>query len=179
MIVDVETGDKEMPIGESGELVLCGPQVMKGYWNKPEETRNTLRSHDGKVWLHTGDIAVMDSDGYFRIVDRKKEMIITGGFNVYPREVEEVLFAYPSVMEAAVIGVKDEHSGERAKAFVVLKQGMSATEDEIIAYCRKNLAPYKVPKYVDFRESLPKSVVGKVLRRELAAEEMAKAMSKN
>lgn len=178
-IFDVETGEKEMPVGESGELVVSGPQVMKGYWKKPEETRNTLRVHNDKVWLHTGDIAVMDPDGYFRIVDRKKEMIITGGFNVYPREVEEVIFTHPSVMEAAVIGIRDEHSGERVKAFVVLKQGKSATEDEIIAFCRKNLAPYKVPKYVDFRESLPKSVVGKVLRRELVAEEKAKAISKN
>ena len=162
-IMDLETGTREMPVGEIGEIAIRGPQVMKGYWNKPEETALVLR--DG--WLYTGDIAKKDADGYFYIVDRKKDMIIAGGFNVYPREVEEVLFECPKVAEAAVIGVPDRYRGETVKAFVVLKPGVTATAEEIIAFCRERLAAYKTPRQVVFRDSLPKSGVGKYLRREL------------
>ncbi len=169
-IVDADTGERPLPMGEIGELVIQGPQVMKGYWQQPTETANVLREHPelgpGR-WLHTGDIARMDKEGYFQIVDRKKDMIICGGFNVYPRDVEEVLFQHPAVAEAAVVGVPDEYRGESVKAFVVLKEGAPAGEDEIIAFCRERLAKFKVPGAVEFRESLPKSTVGKVLRREL------------
>jgi long-chain acyl-CoA synthetase len=170
-IVDAETGEGELPVGDIGELVIQGPQVMKGYWQQPTETANVLREHPELgpgLWLHTGDIARMDEEGYFQIVDRKKDMIICGGFNVYPRDVEEVLFQHPAVSEAAVIGVPDEYRGESVKAFVVLREGMSATEEEIISFCGQHLAKYKVPASVEFRSDLPKSTVGKVLRRELA-----------
>ncbi len=170
-IVDLESGEQEVPVGEIGELVIQGPQVMKGYWQQPTETANVLREHPALgpgLWLHTGDIARMDPEGYFQIVDRKKDMIICGGFNVYPRDVEEVLFQHPAVQEAAVVGLPDEYRGETVKAFVVLKEGMAAEEEEIIAFCRQHLAPYKVPTAVEFRESLPRSAVGKVLRRELS-----------
>lgn len=169
-IVDVETGEQEMPIGERGELCIRGPQVMKGYWNMPIETENVLRVHaDGpEPWLHTGDIAIMDQDGYFRIVDRKKDMILSaGGYNVYPREVEEVIYEHPKVLEVAVAGVLGDPGIQRVKAFIVLKKGETATEEEIISFCRESLAPYKVPKSVEFRDSLPKTLVGKILRREL------------
>jgi long-chain acyl-CoA synthetase len=165
-IMDLETGTREMPVGEIGEIAIRGPQVMKGYWNKPEETALVLR--DG--WLYTGDVAKKDEDGYFYIVDRKKDMIIAGGYNIYPREVEEVLFECPKIKEAAVIGVPDSYRGETVKAFVVLKEDQAATKDtadEIIAFCRKRMASYKVPRLVVFRDSLPKSGVGKYLRREL------------
>lgn len=165
-IVNPETGE-DVPIGDEGELLIRGPQVMKGYWNKPEETAGALR--DG--WLWTGDIARMDEDGYFYIVDRKKDMIIAGGFNIYPREVEEVLFMHPAVQEAAVVGVPDPYRGETVKAYVVLKNGAQATADELIAHCRRHLAAYKVPKQLEFRTDLPKSLVGKVLRRVLLEEE--------
>jgi long-chain acyl-CoA synthetase len=170
-IVDAEMGEEELPVGDIGELVIQGPQVMKGYWQQPTETANVLREHPGLgpgLWLHTGDIARMDEEGYFQIVDRKKDMIICGGFNVYPRDVEEVLFQHPAVAEAAVIGVPDEYRGESVKAFVVLREGMSASEEEIISFCSEHLAKYKVPASVEFRTDLPKSTVGKVLRRELA-----------
>jgi long-chain acyl-CoA synthetase len=169
-IVDVETGARELPIGEPGELVIQGPQVMKGYWNMPEETAEVLR--DG--WLHTGDVARMDEDGYFYIVDRKKDMISTSGYNVYPREVEEVLYEHEGVAEAVAIGVEDEYRGETVKAFVVRKSGNGVTEEEILAFCKERLAPYKTPKAVEFRDELPKSTVGKLLRRVLADEERAK-----
>lgn len=162
-IVDIETGERDLPLGEAGELIIRGPQVMKGYWNKPEETARVLR----KGWLHTGDIATCDKDGYYCIVDRTKDLILVGGFNVYPREVEEVLFLHPGILEAGVIGVTDEYRGESVKAFVVCRPGISLTEEEIIAHCRKSLAAYKVPRQVEFRDSLPKSGVGKYLRREL------------
>jgi len=170
-VVDVETGTQEMPPGESGELVIKGPQVMKGYWNMPEETAETLR--DG--WLYTGDVARMDEDGYFYIVDRKKDMIVAGGYNVYPREIEEVLFEHEGVAEAVAIGVSDEYRGETVKAFVVRKPDSGATEEEILAFCGERLAPYKTPKALEFRDDLPKSTVGKLLRRVLADEENAKA----
>jgi long-chain acyl-CoA synthetase len=173
-IVDVETGRREMVSGEIGELVLRGPQVMKGYWQMPTETANTLR--DG--WLYTGDIAHMDKDGYFQIVDRKKDMILgAGGLNIYPREVEEVLYEHPKVKEAAAVGIPIEGKGERVKAYVVLKEGEIAAEQEIIAFCRENMAPYKVPRFVEFRSGLPKTMVGKVLRRVLLEEEMKKQAS--
>jgi len=170
-IVDLETGTKDLPPGEIGELVIKGPQVMKGYWNMPEETANALRNG----WLYTGDIAKMDEDGYFQIVDRKKDMILgAGGFNIYPREIEDVLYEHPKVKEAAAVGVPVEEKGERVKVYIVLKEGETATEEEIIEFCRENLAPYKVPKFVEFRTELPKTMVGKVLRRVLAEEERKK-----
>ncbi|MDQ3999740.1 MAG: long-chain fatty acid--CoA ligase [Actinomycetota bacterium] len=170
-IVDVETGKEEMPVGEPGELVVKGPQVMKGYWNMPEETAETLR--DG--WLYTGDVARMDEDGYFYIVDRKKDMIVAAGYNVYPREIEEVLFEHPDVSEAVTVGVPDEYRGETVKAFVVRKPGSEVTEEEILAFCKERLASYKTPKALEFRDELPKSTVGKLLRRVLADEERAAA----
>ena len=169
-IVDVENGEREMPMGESGELIISGPQVMKGYWNMPEETSDTL--HNG--WLYTGDVATMDEDGYFYIVDRKKDMIVASGYNVYPREIEEILFEHPAVSEAVAIGVPDEYRGESVKAFVVKNQDNDATEEEIISFCRERLAPYKAPKVLEFREELPKSTVGKLLRRVLVDEEREK-----
>ena len=170
-IVDIETGEEEMPAGEPGELILKGPQVMRGYWQMPEETANTLR--DG--WLYTGDIARMDDDGYLYIVDRKKEVINASGFKVYPREVEEVLYEHPEVVEGVAVGVPDEYRGETVKVFVVKKEGSSLTEENLIAHCSDKLAPYKVPKLVEFREELPKSAVGKLLKRVLADEERQKA----
>jgi len=176
-IVDVDTGQEVLGVGEVGELCIRGPQVMSGYWNMPEETANSLRMgpEGGAPWLHTGDMAVMDDDGYFRIVDRKKDMILgAGGFNVYPREIEDVLYEHPKVMEVAAAGVPVPQKGERVKVYVVLKPGETATEEEIIAFCKENLAPYKVPRFVDFRSELPKSAVGKILRRILVEEDKAK-----
>ena len=170
-IVDIETGDKEMPLGEPGELIVKGPQVMKGYWRMPEETANTLR--DG--WLYTGDIARMEEDGYLYIVDRKKEVINTSGYKVYPREVEEVLYQHPEVVEVVAVGVPDEYSGETVKVFAVRKAGSAVTEEDLVSYCKENLAPYKVPKILEFRDELPKSAVGKILKRVLAEEEREKA----
>ena len=158
------------PAGHLDELIVKGPQLMKGYWNKPDETRLALRNG----WLYTGDIAVMDQDGYFRIVDRKKDMIIAGGYNIYPRDVEEVLYQHPQVLEAAVAGVADAYRGETVKAYVVLKPGQTATVDDIIAFCRERLAAFKVPKIVEFRDSLPKTMIGKIWRRQLVAEDRAK-----
>ena len=170
-IVDTETGEREMPYSEPGELVVKGPQVMQGYWQMPEETTKTLR--DG--WLHTGDIAQMDENGYLYIVDRKKDMINTSGFKVYPREVEEILYQHTEVVEAVAVGVPDEYRGETVKAFVVRKPGSTVSEEELVSYCKENLAPYKVPKVLEFRDELPKSAVGKLLRRVLADEEREKA----
>ncbi|MDM7998547.1 MAG: long-chain fatty acid--CoA ligase [Dehalococcoidia bacterium] len=166
-IVDLDKGEKEMAIGEIGELVVKGPQVMKGYWNQPQETSLVLRNG----WLSTGDIARMDSDGFFFVVDRKKELIITEGQNVYPREVEEALHQHEKIKEAACYGVPDEHKGEAVKVAVVLKEGQTATPEEIAAYLATKLAKYKVPKQVDIRKELPRSPDGKVLRRVLADEE--------
>jgi long-chain acyl-CoA synthetase len=168
-IVDPETR-RPLPVGEIGELAVHGPQVMKGYWQMAEETQKVLQ--DG--WLFTGDMARMDEDGYFYIVDRKKDMIIAGGFNIYPREIEEVLYKHPKVMEAAVIGVQDPYRGETVKAFIVLREGKTATEEEIIEFCKQEMARYKVPKLIEFRKELPKSLIGKVLRRVLMEEEKAK-----
>ena len=169
-LVDLETGQNDVAMGEAGELLIRGPQLMDGYYNRPEETAATLR--DG--WLHTGDIATMDADGYVAIVDRKKEMIIVSGFNVYPREVEETLARHPAVLEGAAIGVPHPIKGEEVKAFVVLKPGQTATADQLIAFCREQLAPFKVPKAIEFRDSLPKTLIGKVLRRQLADEDKKK-----
>ena len=169
-IVDAETGEREMPVGEPGELILRGPQLMDGYWNKPDETAQTLRNG----WLYTGDIATVDADGYYSIVDRKKEMIIVSGFNVYPREVEEALATHPAVMDSAAIGKPHPIKGEEVKAFVVLKPGAAATVDELIAHTRTQLAPFKVPHEIEFRDSLPKTLIGKTLRRQLADEDRKK-----
>jgi long-chain acyl-CoA synthetase len=165
-VVDEE--GKEVPLGEVGELIVKGPNVMKGYWNRPEETQKALK--DG--WLFTGDLARMDQDGYFYIVDRKKDMIIAGGYNIYPREVEEVLYGHEAVQEAAVVGVPDPYRGETVAAFIVLKEAYrgKVTEKDIEAFCRANLAAYKVPRIIQFREGLPKSSVGKILKRELTKE---------
>ena len=160
-----------LDVGQTGELVVRGPQVMKGYYNNPEETANAI---DADGWLHTGDIATMDADGYFFIVDRKKDLIIASGYNIVPREVEEVLFMHPKVMEAAVVGVPDAKRGETVKAFVVLKEGQGATVEEIRDFCKERLAPYKVPSLVEFRSELPKTQIGKVLRRVLMEEEKRK-----
>ncbi|MBT9282245.1 MAG: long-chain fatty acid--CoA ligase [Hydrogenibacillus schlegelii] len=167
-ILDLKTR-RPLPPGEIGEVAIKGPQVMKGYWRRPEETAAAF--HDG--WFLTGDIGRMDEDGFFYIVDRKKDMIIAGGFNIYPREVEEVLFAHPAVQEAAVVGVPDPYRGETVKAIIVLKEGASVTEQELDAYCRSKLAAYKVPRIYEFRTELPKTAVGKVLRRVLAEEARA------
>jgi long-chain acyl-CoA synthetase len=172
-IADPETGERETPVGEAGELVVRGPQVMKGYLNMPMETAQTLRGG----WLYTGDVARMDEDGYFHIVDRKKDMILASGYNVYPREIEEVLFEHPDVSEAVAVGVPDEYRGESVKAFVVRRAGSTVTETEILAFCLERLAPYKAPKELEFREELPKSAVGKLLRRVLADEARVQAMA--
>ncbi|WP_405100708.1 long-chain-fatty-acid--CoA ligase [Oceanobacillus sp. FSL H7-0719] len=159
--------EEEAPIGEVGELAVKGPQIMMGYWNNQEETDNVLR--DG--WLFTGDMGYMDEEGYFYIVDRKKDMIIAGGYNIYPREVEEVLYEHEAIQEAAVVGIPDPYRGETVKAFIVLKNGRQVTEEDLNRYCRENLAAYKVPRLYEFRDELPKTVVGKILRRQLIDEE--------
>jgi long-chain acyl-CoA synthetase len=162
-IVDVETGTRILGPDQVGEIRLRGPQVMKGYWNRPDETAIALR--DG--WLATGDLGKMDDNGYLSIVDRKKDMIISSGYNVYPRDVEEVLYEHPSVQECCVIGVPDAYRGEMVKAFIVPRGGVTATPEELDTFCRQRLAPFKVPRAYEFRDALPKSAVGKILRREL------------
>ncbi|WP_368077909.1 long-chain fatty acid--CoA ligase [Bacillus sp. NTK074B] len=162
-VVDLATGTKEVPVGEIGELIIKGPQVMKGYWNLPEETSNALR----EGWLYTGDIARMDDEGYVSIVDRKKDMIIASGYNVYPREVEEVIYEHPCVQEAVVIGVPDSYRGETVKAVIVLKAGEKVSEQELIRFCQENMSSFKVPRIIEFRDELPKTSVGKILRRAL------------
>jgi long-chain acyl-CoA synthetase len=175
-VVDVETGTRELPVGEIGELCIAGPQVMRGYWNKPDESADVLRTHvDGRVWFHTGDIARMDEDGYTSIVQRKKDMIIVDGYNVYPSDVESVLYAHPAVRLAAVIGVPDTYHGEIVKACIALKPGASASADEVIAHCRTSLTEYKVPRLVEIRDTLPMSAVGKILYRVLRDEHAAAA----
>ena len=172
-IVNLDTGEPIENLNEPGELCIHGPQVMKGYWGMPNETAKVLQADEaGKIWLHTGDVAEMKEDGYFRIVDRQKDMILAaGGFNVYPRDIEERLYEHPKVLEAAAIGVPVGGTNQRGKVFVVLKDGQSTTEEEIIEWCREGLAKYKVPKFVEFRGDLPKTMVGKILRRELMEEE--------
>jgi long-chain acyl-CoA synthetase len=169
-LVDIDKGVEDVPQGEPGEIIMKGPLIMKEYWNNPEETANQLR--DG--WLYTGDIATEDEDGYIFIVDRKKDMIIAGGFNIYPREIDEVLYQHPKVMDAVAVGIPHEYRGETIKAYIVLKPGQTATEDEIMDFCKQKLAAYKTPKSVEFRDSLPKSIIGKVLRKILREEEERK-----
>jgi long-chain acyl-CoA synthetase len=173
-IVDLENPERALGPGERGELCVRGPQVMLGYWNRPEETALAIRNG----WLHTGDVAIMEEDGYFRIVDRLKEMVNVSGFNVYPNEVEEALFRHPKVSKVAVIGVPDAKTGEAVKAFVVLKQGETATPEEIVTWARdpaNGLTAYRAPKQVEIRDSLPETMIGKVLRRVLMEEERKKA----
>jgi long-chain acyl-CoA synthetase len=170
-IVDVETGTEEVPIGAAGELCIAGPQVMKGYWQRRDETERALRVHaDGRTWFHTGDVARMDEDGYCSIVQRKKDMIIVDGFNVYPSEVETVLYMHPDVRLVAVIGMPDSYHGEVVKACVVLKGGAKATPPELVAHCKEQLAEYKVPRQIELRSDLPMSAVGKILYRVLRDE---------
>jgi long-chain acyl-CoA synthetase len=171
-IVDLETGLTDMPVGKPGELIVKGPQAMKGYLGKPDETAHTLRNG----WCYTGDIATMDEDGYFFIVDRKKDMIISGGFNIYPREVDEVFYEHPKVLEACTIGIPDPKRGENVKVFIVLKERETATREELLEYAKTKLAIYKLPTEIEFRQDLPKSTVGKILRKELKAEEMKRRM---
>lgn len=173
-IVNPENADEVMPPGSVGELAIKGPQVFQGYWNRPEESVNTLRNG----WLITGDIARMDDDGFFYIVERKKDMIIIGGLKVFPRDIEEELFKHPKIKDATVIGIPHAKMGEIPKAFVVLKEGETATEEEIVEYMKKNVADYKVPRQIEFRDALPKTIIGKVLKRQLAEEEKAKAKVK-
>ena len=172
-IVDVDDPTKPVAVGQDGELMIKGPQVMQGYWNRPEETETTLI----EGWLRTGDIARMDEEGYFYIVDRKKDMILSAGFNVYPREVEEVLYQHPKIKEVAVIGLPDGVRGERITAYVSLLPGETATATEIRSFCREHLAPYKQPRKIIFRDDLPKSLAGKVLRRQLREEAVAESVT--
>jgi long-chain acyl-CoA synthetase len=173
-IVEAEHGEHDMPAGEVGELIMRAPQHMAEYWQNPGETADTLRRHgDGEPWIHTGDLAYIDADGYIFLVDRKKDMMKTSGFQVWPREIEEVLSTHPAVMEVTVAGIPDAAKGEVPKAWVVLNAGQTATEAELRSYCREKLAPYKVPATVEFRTDLPKTMVGKVLRRLLVAEHKA------
>jgi long-chain acyl-CoA synthetase len=169
-VADPSQPEQTMPVGEPGELALAGPQVMPGYWNQPDETAQVLQ--DG--WLFTGDMAVMDEEGYFSIVDRKKDLIIAGGYNIYPREVEEVLYEHPKILEVCVAGVSDSYRGEIVKAFVVLRPGEEASVEEIREFAKARLAAYKVPRSVEFRDELPKTLIGKVLRRALVEEEQAR-----
>ncbi|MFC5587734.1 long-chain fatty acid--CoA ligase [Sporosarcina soli] len=169
-IVDLATGLTEMPVGEPGELIIKGPQVMKGYWKNEDETKNALR--DG--WMYTGDIATMDEEGYFFIVGRKKDMIIAGGYNIYPTEIEEVLYRHPAISEVCIYGVPDAYRGETVKAAIVLRDGHEATREEITDWCNQYLARYKVPRLIEFKTELPKTAVGKILRRQLIKEEKAR-----
>ena len=159
-----------MAVGQTGELIIKGPQVMQGYWNNPEETAEALK--DG--WLHTGDIARMDAEGYFYIVDRKKDMIISAGYNVYPREIDEVMYGHPNVQEACTIGLPHPSRGEQVKVFVVLRKPQETTRQDLIDYCRQKMAEYKLPGEIEFRNELPKSSVGKILRKTLRDGEMKK-----
>ncbi|XJZ29118.1 AMP-binding protein [Bacillota bacterium Lsc_1132] len=168
-ILSLETGER-LPANEIGEIAVKGPQVMKGYWNRPEETAQTLRNG----WLLTGDLGYMDAQGYFYVVDRKKDMIIAGGYNIYPREIEEVLYEHPDIQEVVAAGIPDPYRGETVKAYIVIKDGAQVTEEELNQYARKHLAAYKVPRIYEFRKELPKTAVGKILRRALVEEELKK-----
>jgi long-chain acyl-CoA synthetase len=180
-IVDLDDPEKEVGPGEAGELCITGPQIMKGYWQQPDATEDMIRVHkDGIRWLHTGDVAKIDEEGYFAIVDRVKDMIIVSGFNVYPTDVEQVMYRHPKVKQVCVVGIPDDKTGETVKAFVVLKEGESATEKEILEWTRDEkhgLTGYRAPKHIEFREELPITLVGKVLRRVLLEEEKQKAQS--
>ncbi len=170
-VVDVETGEGPLSLGEIGEIIMHAPQLMTGYWQRPQETADTLREIDGKRWLFTGDIGFLDEEGYLHIIDRKKDVIKPSGFQVWPREVEEIIASHPAVAEVGVAGVPDPRQGEAVKAWVVLQPGQTLTAEELRAWCKQQLAAYKVPRYVEFCSDLPKSAVGKVLRRELRAQE--------
>jgi long-chain acyl-CoA synthetase len=174
-VVDADDGEKELPPGQVGEFILRAPQLMKEYWGRPEETANTIRNG----WLYTGDLGYLDEDGYMFIVDRKKDVIKPSGFQVWPREVEEVLASHPAVMEVGVAGIPDPYQSEAVKAWVVLRPGQTDCADELREYCRQKLAAYKVPRQIEFIDSLPKSLIGKVLRRELAARENKPSMDLN
>jgi long-chain acyl-CoA synthetase len=173
-VVDVETGKEELKQGIPGEVIIKGPQVMKGYYKKPEETAAVLK----EGWLYTGDIGFFDEDGYLSIVDRKKDMIIASGYNIYPREIDEILFEHPKVLEACAIGIPDAYRGETVKAFVVAKPGEILTEEEITQWCKEKLAVYKVPKMIEFVDALPKSAIGKILRREVKEMDKKKKQGK-
>ncbi|MFA5518921.1 MAG: AMP-binding protein, partial [Spirochaetota bacterium] len=166
-IVDLETGTKDVAVGEEGEMIFRGPQVTSGYLNKPEETAETIR--DG--WLYSGDIAYMDEDGYFFIVDRKKDIILSSGYNVYPREIEEILYEHPKIQKAAAIGIPDAKRGEKIKVFIVPNEGDVVDAKEVMEYCEQKLAKYKLPSEIEVRDSLPESNVGKILKKELRKEE--------
>jgi long-chain acyl-CoA synthetase len=167
-LVDIETGSHEVPHGQQGEILITAPQLMRGYWDRPEETADVLRQDaDGRLWLHTGDIGYLDSDGYVVLTDRKKEMIKVSGYQVWPREIEEIIAQHPAVLESGVAGLPHSSKGELPKAWVVLRPGATATADELKAFCRERLAPYKVPVQVAIVAELPKSPIGKVLRRKL------------
>jgi long-chain acyl-CoA synthetase len=172
-IVDLTDPDKELARGEEGEIAIKGPQIMMGYFNKPEETANVMNGD----WYLSGDIGKFDEDGYLSVVDRKKDMIIAGGYNIYPVELDDVLMGHPKILEACTIGLPHEYRGETGKAFIVVKEGQELTEDEVVAYCKENLAAYKVPKLLEFIDELPKSAVGKILRRKLRDMEMEKTES--
>ena len=174
-IMDIETGEREMPAGEAGEILIRGPQVMRGYYKKPEETAQVLR--DG--WLYTGDIGLFDDDGHLSVIDRKKDLIISSGFNVYPNEVDDIIFANPKVQEACTVGIPDAYRGETVVAYVVPYPGVEVTEKELIQYCRENLAAYKAPRKIFFIEELPKSGVGKILRRDLKTRAAEEAVGKD
>jgi len=173
-IVDVESGTRELPQGEDGEIAISGPQVMKGYWNRPEDNKSVFHNFEGRRYFLTGDIGHLDEEGFTVITDRKKDMIIVGGLKAFPREVEEILYTHPKVANAAVIGVPSSKSGETVKAFIQLKPGVTATEEEIIQFCQDRMAPYKRPHLVEFRDALPMTPVGKILRRVLREEEFKK-----
>lgn len=178
-IVELDDWTREVEPGQQGELIVSGPQVMKGYFNRPVETDAVIKEDaGGRRWLLTGDVARMDEEGYFSIVDRKKDMILVSGFNVYPTEVEEVLYRHPKIQKVCVAGVPDETTGEVVKAYVVLREGQAATVEEIVGFAREHLAPYRVPKLVEFREALPETLVGKVLRRVLLEEDRERAAAR-
>ncbi len=169
-IVDMENGQDEMPIGEKGELIVKGPQVMKGYWNKPQETKEVIRNG----WLYTGDIATRDEDGFYYIVGRKKDLVIAGGLNIYPTEVEDVLYQHPAIAETCAFGVPDPYLGEKLMAIVVLKKDADLSEQELLSWCEGKIARYKIPRSIEFQDELPKTIVGKILRRKLVEEFMNK-----
>jgi len=181
-IVDLDDWTTDVPAGQEGELIIAGPQIMKGYFNRPDETSGIIKTDsEGRQWLLTGDIATMDDEGYFRIVDRKKDMILVSGFNVYPTDIEQVLYRHPKVQKACVIGIPDPTTGEAVKAFIILRDGQAATPEEIILFCRSEefgLTAYKIPKQIEFRDTLPETLVGKVLRRVLLAEEAQRREAK-
>ncbi|MFO7886432.1 MAG: AMP-binding protein, partial [Desulfobacteraceae bacterium] len=172
-IVDMDAGTRELPQGEDGEVAVCGPQVMKGYWKRPDANEEVFREIDGNRYFLTGDIGNVDKDGYLTITDRKKDMVIVGGFNVYPRDVEDIIYTHPSVELVAVVGIPDEKSGEKVKAFIKLKPGSTVTEEDMKQFCKENMAGYKRPRVIEFRDEIPISNVGKVLRKVLRDEENA------